>query len=99
MVLDFDTAHIKNRSCTAIAYFYHGNGRKVRSNRTGYRTRNGQLSSSQNFRPRYEYSTYNNFALYVPNKYFSRGSYKGEVKTYCGDRFLGNTKGFQFTKR
>ncbi|QIZ70664.1 hypothetical protein [Oxynema aestuarii] len=97
MVLDFETAHLKNRSCTAAAYFYYKNGRKVRSTTRGYRTEDNQLSTSDDFRPRYEHSTYKNFTLYIPNKYFNRGSYKGKVKTYCGDEFIGNTKSFRFT--
>ncbi|NET45492.1 hypothetical protein [Okeania sp. SIO2B3] len=98
MVLDFDTANIKNYSCTAIAYFYYKNGIKVRSNILGYRTRDGQLSSSKDFRPRYEDSKDNNLTLYIPNKYFRPGSYKVDVTTYCGNKFLGNTKTFNFTK-
>jgi len=95
--LDFNTAHIKNRSCIAIAYFYYRNGKKVKSNRAGYQTKDNQLSTSENFRPRYEYTQYNNFTLYVPNKYFRTGSYKASVRTYCGNKFIGNTKRFQFT--
>ncbi|NES65444.1 MAG: hypothetical protein F6K24_09370 [Okeania sp. SIO2D1] len=97
MVLDFKTAHLKNRSCRAVAYFYYKNGRKVRSTISGYRTKDRQLSTGDDFRPPYKYATYNNFTLYIPNKYFPRGSYKGEVTTYCGNQFLGNTKSFQFT--
>ena len=95
MVLDFDTAHIKNYSCTAVAYFYHKNGAKVRSNIPGYRTKDGQLSSSEDFRPGYEYTKYN-ITLYIPTKYFRSGSYKANVRTYCNNKFLGNTKTFDF---
>ena len=97
MVLDFETSHLKNSRCKALAYFYYKNGRKVRSTISGYRTTDNQLLTSKSFRPRYKYSEYNNFRLYIPNRYFNRGSYKAEVKTYCGKQFLGNTKTFRFT--
>ena len=99
MVLDFKTAHLKNCSCVAIVYFYDQNGNKVRSTTRGYRTKGGQLSTSDDFRPTYKYSIYEDFTLYIPNKYFNRGSYKGKVKTYCEDGFIGNSKSFQFTVR
>lgn len=98
IVLDFKTAHLKNRSCQAITYFSHQNGRKVRSTISGYRTTDNQLSTSENFRPPYQYSVYNNFTLYIPYKYFNRGNYKGKVKTYCGNQFFGNTKNFEFRR-
>ncbi|GCE95757.1 hypothetical protein NIES46_38230 [Arthrospira platensis NIES-46] len=96
IVIDFKTAHLKNRHCTAITYFYHQNGQKVRSTIRGYQTRDNQLSTSATFRPTYQYSVYTNFNLYIPNRYFNRGNYKGKVRTYCGSDFLGNTKNFQF---
>jgi hypothetical protein len=96
IVLDFNTAHLKNRHCQAITYFYHQNGRKVRSTIPGYRTGDNQLSTSETFRPTYQYSVYKSFNLYIPNRHFNRGSYKGKVKTYCGNQFFGNTKTFQF---
>lgn len=96
MVLDFDTAHLKNRSCSAVAYFYYKNGRKVRSTISGYRTTGNQLSTSEDFRPGYEYSTYKDFALYIPNRYFNRGDYKGQVTAYCGSVWA-NTRKFSFT--
>ncbi len=96
MVFDFDTAHLKNRACGAAAYFYYENGSKVRSTISGYRTTDNQLSFGENFRPGYEYSTYNDFTLYIPNKYFNTGSYKGEVTAYCGDLWA-NKKTFYFT--
>ena len=96
IVLNFKTAHLKNSNCRAITYFSHQNGQKVRSTIPGYQTRDNQLSTSANFRPTYQYSVYKNFNLYIPNRHFNRGNYKGEVKTYCGNQFLGNTKRFQF---
>ncbi len=96
MVLDFETAHLKNRNCSAIAYFYYENGRKVRSTTPGYRTTGNQLSTSEDFRPGYEYSTYKNSTLYIPNKYFNRGSYEGHVTAYCGSVWA-NTRKFNFT--
>ncbi len=96
MVLDFETAHLKNSNCSAVAYFYYKNGRPVRSTTPGYQTTGNQLSTSEDFRPRYEYSTYKDFALYIPNKYFNHGSYKGHVTAYCGSVWA-NTRKFNFT--
>jgi hypothetical protein len=96
MVLDFDTAHLKDSNCLAVAYFYDKNGRQVRSNIPGYRTTVNQLSTSEDFRPRYEYSTYKDFTLYIPNRYFNRGDYKGHVTAYCGSVWA-NTRKFDFT--
>lgn len=96
IVVNFKTAHLKNSNCTAVTYFSHQNGRKVRSTISGYRTRDNQLSTSEDFRPKYQYSTYNKFNLYIPYKYFNRGNYQGRVKTYCGNNFIGNTKKFEF---
>ena len=96
MVLDFKTAHLKNRTCSAVAYFYYNNGRKVGSTTPGYRTADSQLSTSDDFRPLYEHSIYEDFTLYIPNKYFNRGSYKGQVTAYCGSVWA-NTRNFNFT--
>lgn len=96
MVLDFKTAHLENRSCRAVAYFYYENGRKVRSTTPGYQTKDNQLSTSEDFRPVYEYSKYKDFALYIPNRYFNRGDYKGHVTAYCGSVWA-NTRKFDFT--
>ncbi|HIK12894.1 MAG TPA: hypothetical protein IGS52_21985 [Oscillatoriaceae cyanobacterium M33_DOE_052] len=97
MVLEFTTAHLKNRQCKAAAYFYYKNGSQVRSNIYGYQTTDGQLSTGESFRTPYEYSDYNNFTLYIPNKYFQKGDYTATVTTYCDSKFLGNIKTFQFT--
>lgn len=96
MLLDMDTAHILNRRCKAIAYFYYSNGNKVRSSIVGYRTFDGQLSASTGFQPRYEYSVYNNLKISIPYKYFRSGNYKARVRTYCGKDFFGNTKTYSF---
>lgn len=96
MILDFDTAHLKNRYCGAVAYFYYQNGPKVRSTISGYRTTDNQLSVREDFRPGYEYSTYKDFTLYIPNKYFNSGIYQGEVTAYCADLWA-NKKTFYFT--
>lgn len=96
IVLDFKTAHLKNHPCTAIAYFYYPNGQKVKTNIIGYQTADYQLSTSENFRPRYQYALYDDFTLYIPYSFFNRGNYEGRVKTYCGTDFIGNTKSFQF---
>ncbi len=96
MVLDFETAHLKNSNCSVVAYFYYKNGRPVRSTTPGYQTTGNQLSTSEDFRPRYKYSTYKDFALYIPDKYFNHGSYKGHVTAYCGSVWA-NTRKFNFT--
>lgn len=99
MLLDLDTENLKNRNCTAVAYFYYRSGNKVRSRISGYRTKDGQLSASTKFRPRYKNTVYTNLEIYIPTKYFKKGKYKASIKTYCGNNFIGNTKTYFFYVR
>jgi len=93
---ELKTAHLEGHKCNAIVYFYHENGRKVRSTIPGYQTRDNQLSVGRRFRPRYQYSIYKKRTLYMPNRHFNRGNYKGKVTAYCGDLWA-NKKTFNFS--
>lgn len=93
---ELNTAHLKGHKCNTTVYFYHKNGRKVRSTIPGYQTTGNQLSVGRRFRPRCQYSIYKNRTLYMPNRHFNRGNYKGKVTAYCGDLWA-NKKTFNFS--
>jgi hypothetical protein len=64
--MQFRTNGLLNSPCKAIAYFAYSDGEMLEDYNGVYTTRNGQVSASVDFTPRYENATFNDLQIFVP---------------------------------
>lgn len=92
-----------NVPCRMIAYFYDQDGEPLEAADENYSTREGTVSASVNFTPRYDPAVYNDLQLFMPYEALNMES--GDVydlKFYLalydkdGERFFGKSGWYNF---
>jgi hypothetical protein len=87
----FTIENAKGLKCLAVAYFYYDNGQPLRDHNNLYHTVDGNVSSSEDFKPSYDVTLYDNtqtgFIISLPYKELElpRGSYKLKYKVILFD--------------
>lgn len=60
------TVNLANKDCRAVVYFYDGSGNPLKDTNNSYCSKDGQISSGENFHPRSNNSEYTNFNVSIP---------------------------------
>ena len=63
----FSVQNCKGESCRCIAYFYYGDGNKMKAKIDMYSDQGGNLSTAEDFTPGYDNTSYNDLILWIPN--------------------------------
>ncbi|MGZ8845621.1 MAG: hypothetical protein ACXW3C_04075 [Pyrinomonadaceae bacterium] len=92
-------------SCRLIAYFYYddSDNTPLKSSNAKYRTKEGNVSASVNFKPAYDPAVYKDYQLFVPYDALNmESSNEYDLKFYLalydneGQRFFGKSGWYKF---
>ncbi|NJP03673.1 hypothetical protein HC823_00040 [Candidatus Gracilibacteria bacterium] len=75
--LKFSVDDMLNKKGSCVAWFYFSDGTKLKDYNGRYKTSNGHVSTSENYKPGYTSSTYNDFKIFMPydELHLAAGSY------------------------
>lgn len=86
--VSFDVVNAYRHDLSVVAWFSHNNskGNKLMDRDGRYRTKDGQVSTSENACPGYENSTYSDFTLFLPYSQLDlkRSAQRYNLKFYVG---------------
>jgi len=62
----FSVGRMLNKQGKCVAWFYYSDGTKLKDQNGKYKTSDGQVSTSEDFKPSFDNSTYNDFIIFMP---------------------------------
>lgn len=77
---NFTIAHRKDMTCAIAAYFYYEDGSPVVDQNNLYTSVDGQVSVGEQFTPTYEYTSYEDFILFMPHDELELGTGEYDLK-------------------
>jgi len=100
--LTFSAQRLKNKQCTATAYFYYASGKPLKDFNDKYSTTDGKVGMHADFTPSYASSVYKDFQLFMPHTelHMAPGEFdlKFFVKLRCeGIGLIARSKDYTFT--
>lgn len=86
----------KSQKCTAIAYFDNPKGVGVKDTNGRYCTSDGTVSTSVDFYPEYDNTTYSDLSIFIPNSELhllkGKRTYYSRVFVFSNGKNLGNSE-------
>ena len=82
--IDFSVDNMLDKQGSCVAWFYFSDGTKLKDYNSNYNTTDGQVSTSEDFKPGYINASYTDFELFMPYDELHLADGESNLKFYIG---------------